>query len=135
MNLLTQDWNWGLLHGRWILYQLSYQGSPVSVGLAKKFIRVFPNDVTKNMNKLLGQPNMLTIRKETQKRTYSMISSIQNSRQMQANLQCQSTSVVLWGVKEKRMGPVRGIMSENLVISPGSSPKESRISSSYLSIK
>ena len=25
---LTQDSNWGLLHYRWILYQLSYQGSP-----------------------------------------------------------------------------------------------------------
>ena len=24
---LTQDLNWGLLHGRWILYQLSYQGN------------------------------------------------------------------------------------------------------------
>ena len=26
--LLTQESNWGLLHCRWILYQLSYQGSP-----------------------------------------------------------------------------------------------------------
>jgi len=26
---LTQELNWGLLHCRWILYQLSYQGSPV----------------------------------------------------------------------------------------------------------
>ena len=25
---LTQESNWGLLHCRWILYQLSYQGSP-----------------------------------------------------------------------------------------------------------
>ena len=25
---LTQKSNWGLLHCRWILYQLSYQGSP-----------------------------------------------------------------------------------------------------------
>ena len=25
---LTQEWNWGLLHCRWIPYQLSYQGSP-----------------------------------------------------------------------------------------------------------
>ena len=24
----TQEWNWGLLHCRWILYQLSYEGSP-----------------------------------------------------------------------------------------------------------
>ena len=24
----TQEWNWGLLHCRWILYQLSYQGNP-----------------------------------------------------------------------------------------------------------
>ena len=28
---LTQESNWGLLHCRWILYQLSYQGSPNSV--------------------------------------------------------------------------------------------------------
>ena len=27
---LTQDLNWGLLHCRWILYQLSYQGSPIN---------------------------------------------------------------------------------------------------------
>ena len=27
----TQELNWGLLHCRWILYQLSYQGSPTSV--------------------------------------------------------------------------------------------------------
>ena len=27
-NFLTQDSNWGLLHYRWILYRLSYQGSP-----------------------------------------------------------------------------------------------------------
>ena len=26
---LTQELNWGLLHCRWILYQLCYQGSPV----------------------------------------------------------------------------------------------------------
>ena len=25
---LTQELNWGLSHCRWILYQLSYQGSP-----------------------------------------------------------------------------------------------------------
>ena len=25
---LTQQSNWGLLHCRWILYQLSYQGNP-----------------------------------------------------------------------------------------------------------
>ena len=28
---LTQEQNWGLLNCRWILYQLSYQGSPVNV--------------------------------------------------------------------------------------------------------
>ena len=27
-NFLTQEWNWGLLHCRRILYKLSYQGSP-----------------------------------------------------------------------------------------------------------
>ena len=28
--ILTQELNWGLLHCRWILYPLSYQGSPMS---------------------------------------------------------------------------------------------------------
>jgi len=28
-NFLTQELNWCLLHCRWILYQLSYQGSPI----------------------------------------------------------------------------------------------------------
>ena len=28
--LLIQELNWGLLHCRWILYQLSYEGSPIS---------------------------------------------------------------------------------------------------------
>ena len=27
-HFLTQEWNWGLLYCRWILYQLSHQGSP-----------------------------------------------------------------------------------------------------------
>jgi len=27
----TQELNWGLLHCRWILYQLSYQGIPKSI--------------------------------------------------------------------------------------------------------
>ena len=26
----TQELNWGLVHCRWILYQLSYQGSPLT---------------------------------------------------------------------------------------------------------
>ena len=30
---VTQELNWGLLHCRWILYQLSYQGSPYRVYL------------------------------------------------------------------------------------------------------
>ena len=29
-NFPTRESNWGLLHCRWILYQLSYQGSPMS---------------------------------------------------------------------------------------------------------
>ena len=29
--LLTQELNWGLLHCRWILYQLSNQGSPMRI--------------------------------------------------------------------------------------------------------
>ena len=30
--VLTQESNWGLVHCRWTLYQLSYQGSPISSG-------------------------------------------------------------------------------------------------------
>ena len=28
----TQEWNWGLLHCRWILYQLSHRGNPMGTG-------------------------------------------------------------------------------------------------------
>ena len=39
---LTQELNWGLLHCRWILYQLSYQGSPFSViPIIKKNIYIY----------------------------------------------------------------------------------------------
>ena len=32
----TQESNWGLLHCRWILYQLSYEGNPLgTVGMFK----------------------------------------------------------------------------------------------------
>ena len=34
----AQESNWGLLHCRWIFYQLSYQGSPSSVILACNFL-------------------------------------------------------------------------------------------------
>ena len=30
-NFLSQESNWGLLHHRWILYYLSYPGSPLSL--------------------------------------------------------------------------------------------------------
>ena len=30
----TQELNWGLLHCRWVLYQLSYQGSPLGISKA-----------------------------------------------------------------------------------------------------
>ena len=35
----TQELNQGLLHWRWILYQLSYQGSPLRKGRAYKVMR------------------------------------------------------------------------------------------------
>ena len=40
---LTQEWNQVLLHYRWILYQLSYQGSPW-VTLESALLSVSPND-------------------------------------------------------------------------------------------
>ena len=39
----TQESNWGLLHCRWILYQLSYQGS-LKEGLQTCFFLLFMND-------------------------------------------------------------------------------------------
>ena len=30
-NVPTQEWNWDLLHCRWIVYQLSYPGSPIKM--------------------------------------------------------------------------------------------------------
>ena len=30
-NVPTQEWNWDLLHCRWILYQLCYPGSPIKM--------------------------------------------------------------------------------------------------------
>ena len=33
----TQELNWGLLHCRWILYQLSYQGSPIKTRVLCKY--------------------------------------------------------------------------------------------------
>ena len=33
----TQEWNQGVLHCRWILYQLSYQGSPVPILVLTKY--------------------------------------------------------------------------------------------------
>ena len=32
---LTQEWNQGLLHCRWVLYQLSYQGRLYHLGILK----------------------------------------------------------------------------------------------------
>ena len=34
----TQELNWGLLHCRWILYQLSYEGSPTSQGVTTESV-------------------------------------------------------------------------------------------------
>ena len=35
---LTQESNWGLLHCKWIFYQLSYQGSPKSFSHVRLFV-------------------------------------------------------------------------------------------------
>ena len=37
----TQELNWGLLHYRWILYQLSYQGSPNGDSIILYVIHIF----------------------------------------------------------------------------------------------
>ena len=40
----TQEWNQGLLHCRWILYQLSHKGSPrILEWVAYPFSKVFPD--------------------------------------------------------------------------------------------
>ena len=36
----TQELNWGLLHCRWILYQLSYERSPISCPPVKQKVDV-----------------------------------------------------------------------------------------------
>ena len=74
---LTQELNWGLLHCRWILYQLSYQGSPdicitnslcctpetntTLYWVGQKIHLRFYKMVQKNSNELFGQPNKSTI--------------------------------------------------------------------------
>ena len=40
---LTQESNWGLLHCRWILYQLSHEGSPKSLILCHSYDILGPN--------------------------------------------------------------------------------------------
>ena len=39
----TQESNWGFLHCRWILYQLSYEGSPKSLILCHSYDILGPN--------------------------------------------------------------------------------------------
>ena len=46
----TQELNWGLMHCRWILYQLSYQGSPIKEAPPGK-----PRNVTENQIQPLTQ--------------------------------------------------------------------------------
>ena len=43
-NFPTQESSWGLLHCRWILYQLSYQGSPMSATETNKARRGTGNE-------------------------------------------------------------------------------------------
>ena len=60
----TQGSNPGLLHCRWILYQLSHKGSPPAEkgewywGWPKYLFRFFQNILPKNPNELVGQPNI-----------------------------------------------------------------------------
>ena len=42
---LTQESNWGLLHCRWILYQLSYQGSPTKILIANIYWMLTVSDI------------------------------------------------------------------------------------------
>ena len=43
--LPTQGLNWGLLHCRWIIYQLSYQGSPPAFSMLNIFPFIIKNIV------------------------------------------------------------------------------------------
>ena len=38
----TQELNWGLQHCRWILYQLSYQGSPLLIPMKVSLLLLIP---------------------------------------------------------------------------------------------
>ena len=46
---LTQESNWSLLHCRWILYQLSYQGSPI------KSMHVFNSNQEEKLEEITGK--------------------------------------------------------------------------------
>ena len=50
---LTQELNWGLLHCRHILYQLSYERSPCLLQLQKACTKQRRPSATKNKNKLI----------------------------------------------------------------------------------
>ena len=52
----TQELNWGLLHCRWILYQLSYQGSPIIYNGIVHIQRLYKNVFKKFKGCLYGKP-------------------------------------------------------------------------------
>ena len=57
--LPNQELNWGLLHCRWILYQLSYQGSPIELGLTKliyDYVSFYLSQVSQRMLILYIRP-------------------------------------------------------------------------------
>ena len=60
MPSLTQEWNGGLLHCKWILYQLSYQGSPTELYMAVMFSAFIIGTIRNSPSKFIS---MFTIRR------------------------------------------------------------------------
>ena len=66
---LTQEWNWGLLHCRQILYQLRYQGSPVQrKGAGNQVVWKVLSLCWRLLSSRLCNQDLITSRESTQMR-------------------------------------------------------------------
>ena len=56
----TQELNWGLLHCRWILYQLNYQGSPCAVKCTDIILSRYNHHLNQVNTQILHYPHITT---------------------------------------------------------------------------
>ena len=56
----TQELNWGLLHCRWILYQLNYQGSPCAVKCTDITLSLYNHHLSQVNTQILHYPHITT---------------------------------------------------------------------------